>query len=137
MKQLLHEIIADIRFAQANPELLLVLIAFVWCIGVSACKALPDPTTGQRNACLPEAIMMKEALTEKGVKSNVVLIETPSFNHAICSYQYPAGENKLWGWDSMWKSVRLRAWVDDHDSIARAWLRKTHPSVSLVRSDFL
>ncbi len=104
---------------------------------LAGCSALPDTTTGARNACLPEAAMMAEALNAKGITAKVLLLETPKFSHAITTYLYPSGSNKLWGWDSMWKSIRVRAYTDDAEGQARAWLRKTHPEQTLTRAAFL
>jgi hypothetical protein len=43
----------------------------------------------------------------------------------------------MWAWDSYWKSRRVRAWADDADSTARAWLTHTHPGTPLTRAEFL
>jgi len=77
------------------------------------------------NDCLPQAIIMTQSLKEKGIEANVLTIYTDKWGHAICVYMYPLGQNKLWAWDRFWKSMRLRAWKDDPDSIAREWLRLT------------
>jgi hypothetical protein len=122
MRAFLRELRADFRFAQANPELLLLVVVAAVAIFTSACSALPDPSTGKKNACLPEAAMMTEALNAKGIESKVLLLQTTKFNHAISVYLY---ESKLFGWDSNWKSVRLRAYFNDPEGVAREWLRKT------------
>ncbi len=137
MRAFLSELIADIRFAQANPELFLLVAVLVAAILGAACSALPDPSTGKRNACLPEAIMMVEALKDKDVQAKVLLLETPQFSHALATYLYPPGSNKLWGWDSTWKSLRLRAWTQDPESVAKAWLERTHPNLPLSKASFL
>ena len=89
-----------------------------------------------RNACLPEAIAMTQALRQSGIQARVLTIYTPKFGHALCVYMYPTGQNKLWVWDSHWKSVNLRAWYDDPDSIAKAWLNWAHPTIKEYRALF-
>lgn len=111
----------------------LAILAFA----LAACSSLPDPSTGRKNACLPEAVMMAEALKSKGITARVLFIETPKFSHAICTFLYEPGSNKLWGWDSVWKSLRLRAYTDDPEGQAKAWLRKVHPDKPLIKAEFL
>ena len=80
---------------------------------------------------------MAQGLREKGIQARVLRIQTPKWGHAICSYLYPPGKNTLWGWDSHWKSNRLRAWADDPDSIAREWIRVTLSDQPLTAAQFL
>jgi hypothetical protein len=80
---------------------------------------------------------MAQGLREKGIQARVLRIQTPKWGHAICSYLYPPGKNTLWGWDSHWKSNRLRAWSDDPDSIAREWIRVTLSDQPLTAAQFL
>lgn len=77
------------------------------------------------NDCLPQAIIMTQSLKEKGIEANVLGIYTDKWGHAICVYMYPSGQNKMWGWDRFWKSMRLRAWKNDPESIAKEWMRVT------------
>jgi len=88
------------------------------------------------NACLPEAIAMAQGLREKQIFAKVLRISTDEWNHAVCVYLYPPGQNKLWVWDSHWMSLRVRAWTDDPVSIAKAWLRITHPFTDHKSAEF-
>jgi hypothetical protein len=90
-----------------------------------------------RNACLPEAIAMSQGLKSHGIQSRVLRIGTNKWNHAICTYLYEPGSNTLWGWDSYWKSNRLRAFADDPYSIARAWMIATMSDAVLLNAQFL
>jgi hypothetical protein len=90
-----------------------------------------------KNACLPEAIAMTQALKKNGIQARVLRIGTKEWGHAVCVYLYPTGANKLYVWDSYWKSVNLRAWYDDPNGIANAWLKWAHPKISLVSANFL
>ena len=90
-----------------------------------------------KNACLPEAIAMTQALKKNGIQARVLRIGTKEWGHAVCVYLYPTGANKLYVWDSYWKSVNLRAWYDDPNDIANAWLKWAHPKISLVSANFL
>jgi hypothetical protein len=90
-----------------------------------------------KNACLPEAIAMTQALKKSGIQARVLRIRTKEFGHAVCVYLYPTGKNKLFVWDSYWKSINLRAWYDDPTNIANVWLKWAHPKISLVSASFL
>ena len=109
---------------------------------LTGCVTNPPTTTpswiGQyKNACLPEAIAMAQGLRNVGIQSRVVRIGTNRWNHAICTYLYPSGSNTLWGWDSYWKSNRLRAFSNDPKSIARAWMYVTLSDATFVSAEFL
>ena len=90
-----------------------------------------------KNACLPEAIAMAQALKKSGIQARVLRIGTKEWGHAVCVYLYPTGANKLYVWDSYWKSINLRAWYDDPNDIANAWLKWAHPNLTLVNASFL
>lgn len=94
---------------------------------LAACASNPPvdapPWVGRyKNACLPEAIVMTEGLREKGIQAKVLSIHTAKWGHAVCAYLYPTGQNRLWVWDSYWKSIPVRAWWDSPNSIAKAWM---------------
>lgn len=115
-----------------------IAIIALFLAGCATAPVPEPPIAGQyKNACLPEAIMMTQALKESGVNARVLGIYTPRIGHAICVYLYPPGKNQLWGWDSHWKSLRLRAYTDDAEGIARAWLRWTHPGEPLNKAIFI
>ena len=118
-------------------RLLPILAALL--LAACALPPAPEPEFAGRygNACLPEAIAMSQSLKRHGIESRVLGIYTPTWGHAVCTYLYPPGANKLWAWDSTWKSIRLRAWTDDADSIARNWLASTHPGTPLKTAQFL
>lgn len=90
-----------------------------------------------RNACLPEAIAMTQGLRSAGIQSRVLRVSTNKWNHAICVYLYPSGSNTLWGWDSYWKSNRLRAFSDEPNSIAHAWIDATLSDAIFLNAQFL
>ena len=108
-------------------------------LAACALPPAPEPEFAGRygNACLPEAIAMSQSLKRHGIESRVLGIYTPTWGHAVCTYLYPPGQNRLWAWDSTWKSLRLRAWTNDADSIARNWLAATHPGTPLRNAQFL
>jgi hypothetical protein len=116
----------------------IIAIAILALVG---CSTLPvnEPSFSGRykNACLPEAIAMAQGLREKAIQARVLRIQTKDWGHAVTVYLYPTGANKLYVWDSYWKSVNLRAWYYDPASIANAWLAYTHPKISLVSASFL
>ena len=118
---------------------LILLLTACLCLAACALPPAPEPEFAGRygNACLPEAIAMSQSLKRHGIESRVLGIYTPTWGHAVTTYLYPPGANKLWAWDSTWKSLRLRAWTNDADSIARAWLASTHPGTQLRTATFL
>ena len=121
-------------------KLLPILAACLLLLAACATRPpAPEPEFAMRygNACLPEAIAMAQSLRAHGITAKVLGIYTPKWGHAVCVYMYPPGKNQLWAWDSYWKSLRVRAWADDADSTARAWLTHTHPGTPLTRAEFL
>jgi hypothetical protein len=116
-----------------NLVLSLTIILLIGCAHIEE----PEIAGKYKNACLPEAIMMTNALKKSGVDARVLGIYTPKLGHAICVYLYPQGKNQLWGWDSYWKSLRLRAYTDEPEGVAKAWLRWTHPTDTLTRALYI
>ena len=99
------------------------------CIFLISCASNPQLENKLKfkydNDCLPQAIIMTESLKEKNIDAKVLRIYTNKWGHAICVYMYPKGQNKLWGWDRFWKSMRLRAWVNNPYSVAEVWMEVT------------
>jgi hypothetical protein len=114
----------------------ILLIALAGCTS-SPPVSQPEFVGKYKNACLPEAIAMTQALKQSGVQAKVVIINTPDFSHALSCYLYPVGQNKLWVWDSYWKSMNLRAWWNNSDSVAKEWLKWCTTDTKLVSSHFL
>lgn len=113
-------------------------LTIILLIGCNTAPVKEHEVSGQfKNACLPEAIIMTKALKESGIDARVLAIYTPKLGHAICVYLYPPGKNQLWGWDSYWKSLRLRAYTDNPEGVARAWLRWTNPGEPLNRAEYI
>jgi hypothetical protein len=115
--------------------LAITIFALVGCATTPVAE--PEFAGRYRNACLPEAIAMAQALKKNDIQTRVLRIQTIKFGHAVCVYLYPTGANKLYVWDSYWKSVNLRAWYNDPRGIATEWLNYTHPNLTLVNASFL
>jgi len=118
-----------------------VLIAIA-CLCIAACSTRPpvaEPAFSghMRNGCLPEAAAMVEGLHGAGIQARGLLVTTPTWRHAVAVYLYPTGDNRLWVWDSTWKSVRVRAWWSDPSGIARAWISSTGRNTSILSASFL
>lgn len=115
--------------------LAIVIVALAGC----ASPPVNEPSFAGRykNACLPEAIAMAQGLREKSIQTRVLRIQTKDWGHAVTVYLYPTGANRLYVWDSYWKSINLRAWYNDPTGIANAWLNYTHPKILLVNAVFL
>jgi hypothetical protein len=99
--------------------------------------AEPEFVGQHRNACLPEAAAMAEGLSKSGITARVLLITTPDWKHAVTVYLYPPAANRLWVWDSTWKSNQVRAWWSDPAGIAQAWLTLLARPEKLTSATFL
>ena len=113
------------------------LLAIFMLTGCAINPPVKAWTSGERNACLPEAIVMREGLRGAGIKAEVVIIRTAMINHAVAAYIYPTGQNQLWAWDATWKSIRLTAYFDQPEQIARAWFNATGRIVKLDSTEIL
>ena len=119
-------------------RVLVLLLAFF----VAGCASTPPadtpPWVGKyKNACLPEAIVMTQGLKKHGIQAKVLTIYTDKWGHAVCVYLYPTGQNKMWVWDSYWKSVNIRAYFNDPNDIAKAWMRWTLTDATLNHAVFV
>ena len=97
---------------------------------------VPEWVGKMKNACLPEAIVMTQGLRASGIQAKVLSIHTKDWGHATCVYMYPPGQNKLWVWDSHWQSIPLRAFWNDPNSIARAWMKWRYDETPLTNAYF-
>lgn len=118
------------------------LLSIVCLCLISACSTRPpapepDVAGRYRNACLPEAAMMAQALRGKDIAARVLLITTPAWSHAVTVYLYPSGANRLWAWDEDWKSIRVRALWDNPEQIARTWISATKRDLPVTKAEFL
>lgn len=107
------------------------LLALILALVLTACASR------QPNDCVPQAVMMAEGLTAKGIQSRVLLITADTLKHAVAVYLYPTGKNTLWVWDADWKSIRLRAYFDQPKSVAKAWLKATNHPQLLTSAEYL
>jgi hypothetical protein len=115
----------------------ILLLAF-FVAGCSTPPADTPPWVGKyKNACLPEAIVMTQGLKKNGIQAKVLAIYTDKWGHAVCVYMYPTGQNRLWVWDSYWKSVNIRAYFNDPNDIAKAWMRWTLTDAKLNHAVFV
>ncbi len=80
---------------------------------------------------------MVEGLHGSGIQAKVLMITTDQWRHALAVYLYPVGENRLWCWDSNWKSIRVRAFFAQPESVAKAWLKATNHAQSLEKAEYL
>jgi hypothetical protein len=94
----------------------------------------------ERNACLPTAIAMREGLERQGIQAHVVrysyLGNGTLTGHAVTSYLYPPGDNKLWVYDYE-GSTRARAFFADPLGTARAAESARGRKPQIFSSEFL
>lgn len=76
----------------------------------------------QINACVPNAIIMANALKRQGVWAKVLEVKWNTTNringHAYTIYLYPPAKNQLWAYDRDWGSTRIRAFKDNPKMVA-------------------
>jgi hypothetical protein len=102
---------------------LLVLFVLVGCTSV---PKNPEPDAEKQiNACLPNAIIMAQALRRQRVWAKVLILKwnktVSNINgHAYTIYLYPPGDNQLWAYDRDWGSTRIRAFKDNPLEVAKA-----------------
>jgi hypothetical protein len=103
--------------------LLIVLLLFVGCSSVP--KNPESWLEFEKNACLPTAIVYKKSLEKDQIWGKIVSYQYHNQNlgHAIATYLYPPGQNKLWTYDYL-GSYRARAYVDNPLQIARECEKK-------------
>ena len=97
---------------------------------------VPEWVGQMKNACLPEAIVMTQGLKASGIQAKVLSIHTKDWGHATCVYLYPPGKNRLWVWDSHWQSIPLKAWWDDPQSVAKAWMAWRYDETPITNAYF-
>jgi len=89
-----------------------------------------------RNACLPEAVIMAQALRRNGIKARVLIISGEGWSHAVTAYQYPPEEGQIWCWDSDGKSMPVSARWTSSEILAGAWMRASHRKDYVLHSRF-
>lgn len=105
-----------------------IKILCLLCLLLAACQTTPKNPEAwmerETNACLPTAIAFREGLKKYGVWAEVLTYRFVSDNdgkqhgHAIVSYLYPPGKNRLFTYDS-WGSYPTRAYTNDAIGIAK------------------
>ena len=118
------------------------LIGILFLANLVSCDTLPPVPESSiagkyKNACLPEAIVMTRSLQGASVQAKVLAISTSKWNHAVTAYMYPPGENRLYVWDSYWKSIRVRAYFNSAESVAKAWLLATRANTTFISAEFI
>jgi len=104
---------------------LLFLLIFL-LIGFG-CSSIP-----QDKSCLPEALMMNEALRAKSIKSGVLTINYKNVSHAICCYELKNNPNRGYAWDINWGSVPLKPWGWDAEITGKQWSIGWMPNSTFV-----
>lgn len=100
--------------------LLILLLAFSGCTSVP--KNPEAEAENQINACLPNAIIMAQALRRQDVWAKVLIVKwnrKGKINgHAYTIYLYPPGKNQLWSYDRDWGSMKIKAFKDNPRQVA-------------------
>ena len=89
---------------------------------------LPDFVGTAENSCLPEAILLTEAMHRAGIEAKVVVFTTDRIGHALTVFRMVnarTGEPDLWVWDYHSETVRLEADYTNDLQIATRWFTHT------------
>jgi hypothetical protein len=137
------------RLHRGSPALSAATFVFVRCLLVSSLLALAGCATDEStpvasdavigdydNACLPEAVIMAQALRRHGIKARVLIMSGDGWSHAVTVYQYPADKGQIWCWDSDEQSVPVSARWTDSEHLARAWLRACQREDDIVHARY-
>ena len=113
------------------------LLAVSGCVTNESAPVASDDVIGDYdNACLPEAVMMAQALRRHGIKARVLIMSGDGWSHAVTAYQYPTEKGRIWCWDSDEQSVPVSARWSDSENLARAWLRACRREDDIVHARF-
>ena len=107
-----------------------LLISFLSLCIVGCASYSPAP-----NSCLPEALMMKQGLREKGIKAGILKIQYEDEGHAIVCYE--TDPNHGWAWDINWGSVKMYPWGWDTDTTGMQWSAKWMPKKKYISAEWL
>ena len=100
------------------------LLLMVGCVTNETSPVAADEVIGDYdNACLPEAVIMAQALRRNGIKAQVLIMGGNGWTHAVTAYQYPTEKGNIWCWDSDEQSVRVSARWTNSENLAKAWIR--------------
>ena len=119
---------------------LLVLLVLAGCTSVP--KNPEKEAEKQINACLPNAIIMAQALRRQSVWAKVLILKwSKTVNningHAYTVYLYPPGDNQLWAYDRDWGSTRVRAFKDNPLEVARAANNARNYSGTVISASYI
>jgi hypothetical protein len=117
----------------------LLVLFLVGCTSVP--KNPESEAEKQINACLPNAIIMAQALRRQNVWAKVLVVrwnrEGRINGHAYTVFLYPPGQNQLWSYDRDWGSMRVRAYKDDPLGIARQANNQRNLYWPLTQAEYL
>jgi len=112
----------------AHPRVFLPVILLVGTLLLGGCVGTEPPVAADAvigdfdNACLPEAMIMAQALKRNGIRARVLIINCPRWSHAVTAFQYPSGKGEVWCWDSDEKSMPVTSTWCDSKTMAQAWM---------------
>ena len=94
----------------------------------------------EKNACLPTAIAMDAGLRRQGIASRVLQYGFQRGNkiagHAVTTYLFAPGENKLWAYDYE-GSTRIRAFIENPIQVATQAEITRGRNTKIVFAEFL
>ena len=114
----------------------------IFLLALSACTPTnPERWMAmERNACLPTAIAMDAGLRRQGITSRVLQYGYQRggklAGHAVTTYFFAPGENKLWAYDYQ-GSTRIRAFIDNPFQVATQAEIARGRNTKIVFAEFL
>lgn len=89
---------------------------------------LPDFVGTAENSCLPEAILLTEAMHQAGIEAKVVIFTTDRIGHALAVFRMVntrTGKADVWVWDYHSQTTRLDADFNNNFQIATRWFTQS------------
>jgi hypothetical protein len=121
----------------AECLLALSLLALTGCATNPPAPVAADDVIGDYdNACLPEAVIMAQALRRNGIKARVLIMSGDGWSHAVTAYQYPPDKGQIWCWDSDEQSVPVSARWTSSENLADAWMRACQRQDEIIQARF-
>ncbi len=100
------------------------LLLMVGCVTNETSPVAADEVIGDYdNACLPEAVIMAQALRRNGIKAQVLIMGGNGCTHPVTAYHHPTDTGHIRCSARDPHAVRVSARWTNSENLAKAWIR--------------